>query len=691
MRVSPLPGAAVWALAAAVAGHMPAAAQSRPAATASYTFARDIAPIVFTHCATCHRPGAIGPFSLLTYDDVSQHARQIAEVTKRRVMPPWKPEPGKGEFLDSRTLTQAQIDLIQQWVASGSPEGDPRDLPALPQWTGGWQLGSPDLVVTMPEPYLLRADGPDVFRTFVLPIPTPSPRYVRAMEFRPGNPRAVHHANLGIDHTRVSRRLDEQDAEPGHTGSMAQEAGYPPGYLLGWTPGQRPRPSPDGMAWRLERDSDVVAGVHLQPTGKPESVTVSVGFYFTDEAPVRAPIGLRLGSQTIDIPAGERAYSISDSYTLPVDVEVLAIQPHAHNLARQMEAHASLPNGVVVPLIVISDWDFRWQDVYRYAAPIRLPRGSTISMRYVYDNSAENARNPFHPPQRVVWGQKTTDEMGDLWVQLVPRVDRELLPLADDVARKVRGEDLKAYTTLLAREPLSALRHDAVGLLYLQGGDAGQAVPHFRESIRIDPTVAATHYNLGLALSMQRKLDEAAAAFRQAAALDPQHADAQNNLGALLHVAGRFDEAMTHYRRALALKPDNAEAHDNLGRILSARGARIEAIAHFRRALDLKPDWASPLTGLAWIYATSPDAATQDASQALRLGERAAALTGRADPSVLDALAAAYAAAGQFDRAVSTARAAVQAATRGAVPALAADIRRRLALYEDRKPFRAGS
>jgi hypothetical protein len=146
---------------------------------------------------------------------VRQHARQIAEVTRNRVMPPWKPEPGRGEFLDSRALTAEQIDVVQRWVAAGSPEGDPRDLPSPPQWSDGWQFGKPDLVVTMPEPYAVRADGPDVFRTFVLPIPTTGPRFVKAMEFRPGNARVVHHANLGIDHTRSSRRLDEQDAEPG--------------------------------------------------------------------------------------------------------------------------------------------------------------------------------------------------------------------------------------------------------------------------------------------------------------------------------------------------------------------------------------------------------------------------------------------------------------------------------------------
>src|SRR6185436_15239769 len=211
----------------------------------------------------------------------------------------------------SRALTDAELLKMLLWVKQGAVEGDARDLPRQPEWGSGWQLGTPDLVITMDRPFVLPAGGTDVFRTFVLPIPTTTPRFVRGIEFRPGNPRAVHHANLGIDRTRSSARLDQEDAEPGYAGGMVPDAGYPPGYMLGWTPGQRPRPSPEGMPWRLERGSDLVAQLHMQPTGKPESVQVSVGFYFTNDAPVRTPIGLRLGSETIDIPAGDAKYVVS--------------------------------------------------------------------------------------------------------------------------------------------------------------------------------------------------------------------------------------------------------------------------------------------------------------------------------------------------------------------------------------------
>src|SRR5262245_13731886 len=274
------------------------------------TFNKDIALIVWNRCATCHRPGEIGPFNLITYEDLRRHATQIAAVTARRVMPPWKPAAGKGSFQNERRLTDAELDAIQRWIAGGAPEGDPADLPQLPQFANAWQLGTPDLVVTMPAPFTVPAAGADVFRTFVIPIPLANARYVRALEFRPGNARVVHHANLGVDRTRSSRQLDARDPEPGYSGSMERDARYPEGQLLGWTPGQAPHAVPDGTQWRLEPDSDLVVQLHLQPTGKRESLQVSAGFYFTDAPPTRTPIGLRLGSETIDIPAGDSQYII---------------------------------------------------------------------------------------------------------------------------------------------------------------------------------------------------------------------------------------------------------------------------------------------------------------------------------------------------------------------------------------------
>ena len=661
------------------------------AQTPAPTFSKDVAPIVWSRCATCHRSGEIGPFSLITYADVKRRLTQVERVTRAGVMPPWKPLGPLDGFEDDRRLRPNESALLRDWIAAGAPEGDPRDLPVLPTWKSGWQLGTPDLIVTMPQAYTVRAGGGDAFRTFVLPIPLDRTRYVRALEFRPDNPRVVHHASIGVDRTKSSRRLDERDPEPGYVGGMVPDARYPEGQLLGWTPGQSPHTSPRGTAWRLEPGSDLVVQLHMQPTGKPEALRVSAAFYFTDQPPTRTPLGLRLGSETIDIPAGDREYVVSDSYVLPVDVEVLAIQPHAHNLGRRMDATATLPDGSARELMAIADWDFRWQDVYRYKTPIALPKGSRIAMRFTYDNSAENVRNPAHPPKRVVWGQNTTDEMGDLWIQIVPMSGQDAAVLAADLRRKAHGEDVAAYTKLLREDPDNPLRHDAVGDLDLEDGRFADAIAEYRKSLALNAESASTHYNLGYALAARGSASEsveAAAQFREALRIDPDYAQAHNNLGALLQLQGKVDEALEHFRRASALRPDQLDARINLARLLSALGRAGEAADAFRAVLALRADDPSALSGLAWIRATAGDEGLRNADEAIRLAERAAGATGRRDLSVLDALAAAYASAGRFSEATTVAREGINLATAAGLLAAASELRDRLILYESGKPYR---
>ena len=344
------------------------------------------------------------------------------------------------------------------------------------------------------------------------------------------------------------------------------------------------------------------------------------------------------------------------------------------------------PDGSVEPLIAIGDWDFRWQDVYRLAKPMVLPKGSRIAMRFVYDNSAANSRNPFQPPRRIEWGQNTTDEMGDLWVQLVPVRNEDARLLGEDIARKTRAEDIAAYTRVLEADPQNPLRHDAVAMLYLQDGRPEEAVTHFRESLRLNADSAASHYNLGLALSMLRQYPEATREFEQAVRLDANHAEAQNNLGAMLHVAGRFDEAAEHYRRAIELRPENAEAHSNLARVLMTQSKPAEAVDVFERALALQPDLVSALTGLAWIRATASDASLRRPGQAVSLADRARQASGGRDATAFDALAAGYAALGDFDQAAQAARLGIATAEAAGLAPLAADIRQRLELYEQRTP-----
>ena len=604
-------------------------------------------------------------------------------------MPPWKPLPGQGDFSDARRLSDDELKTLQEWIASGAAEGT-TPLPPAPEFSVGWQLGTPDVVVSMPVAYEVRADGGDLFRTFVVPIPTDRTRFVRALEVRPDNPRVVHHASLGIDRTRSSRLLDARDDEPGYAGSMVLDARYPEGQLLGWTPGQAAHAVPDGMQWRLDPGSDLVLQLHLQPTGKRERLRVAVGLFFTDAPPTRTPVGLRLGSETIDIAAGARDYAVEDRYVLPVDADVIAIQPHAHNLARRMQAAATRPDGQVVPLIAIDDWDFRWQDVYRYRAPIALPRGSTIAMKYTYDNSAVNPKNPSSPPVRVVWGQNSTDEMGDLWVQLVPRDAHDLTALVQDVRRKALSDDLAAYTKLLQADPENPLRHDAVGALYFDAGQIDNAIAHYTTSLRLNASSASTHYNIGIALASRGRRNDAIAHFEQALRLDPDYAQAHNNLGALLFLTGRRADAAEHLRRAIVLRPDNVEARTNLAALLASEGQAAEALAQYRAALAIRPDDARALAGAAWIQATAADPSLRNGDEAVTLAERAAGSTGSRDLGLLDALAAAYAEVGRFDEAVKVAEAAQLQAQQSGLTEAAAEFLERQALYRQHRPYRVG-
>ncbi len=519
------------------------------------TYTRDIAPILLDRCAGCHRPDGGAPFSLLTYEDAKGRRALIAETTARRYMPPWKPLPEHGgPFTGERRLTEAQIATIARWADSGAPEGDPADLQPARVRPNVWRIGTPDLVVRMPQPYELSAGGTDVFRNFAIPVPISQSRCVRGVEFRPGS-RAVHHSNMQIDRTGTSRRFDDRDPEPGYDGPLSPDAEYPDGHFLGWTPGQLPPLLPDDMCWRLEPGSDLLLQMHMRPTGKPETIQPTVAFLFSDRPATRIPVMLRLGKQDIDIPAGDQRFRARDTYVLPVDAQVQAIQPHAHYLAREIVAFAELPDQSTRWLVHITDWDFNWQDIYRYAEPFWLPRGTRLVMEYTYDNSAANVRNPHQPPRRVTWGQQTTDEMGDLWIQVLARDTRDRVRLAADARDKALREDIAGYQMMLRASPGDAALHESLAKCYLQIGRNDDALRHIEESVRLNPGSAAGRYNLGTALAAQGRQQEAIREFTEALRLDPTLAYAQNSLGVALYTLGRTEEAVGQFRRALEIEP----------------------------------------------------------------------------------------------------------------------------------------
>lgn len=384
------------------------------------TFNKDIAPVMFSQCSTCHRPGEVAPFSLLTYDDAKKRARQIAMITEKKLMPPWKPEPGFGKFEGERHLTDAQIALFGKWAAQGTKEGRKSDLPPTPKFTAGWAMGKPDLILRMPKAFTVPADGVDVHRSFVVPLHLPADRHVRAAEFRPGNRRVVHHATVMLDTSGKARQLELEQGGPG--GGYVSFAGpgfLPVGGLSGYVPGETPRPVRPEVVGTLPKDVDLVFGMHYHPSGKVETDQSEIGLYFTDKPGTRVGSTVLMGVLHVDIAPGDPSHLEETSYTLPTDVDVTGIGPHMHFIGKTTHFWADLPDGTTKQLIKINDWDFNWGGTYTYARPVHLPKGTVIHGVWTFDNSADNQRNPSHPPKRVTYGTSTTDEMGGAWINVI--------------------------------------------------------------------------------------------------------------------------------------------------------------------------------------------------------------------------------------------------------------------------------
>lgn len=533
------------------------------------TFNRDLAPVVFRHCAPCHRPGGAGPFSLLAYSEARRHAREIAEVTRRRLMPPWLPEGGESEWKDARSLSESEVRLFQRWLEEGAAEGDSRDLPPAPVFSPDWQLGPPDLDVELPDAYALGPEGPDVYRNFVIPLPLASNKVVSAFEFHPGSP-SVHHARILFDHTGQCRRLDGRDSEPGFAG-MNLPAKFPPGQLLAWTPGRQPRRNPPELNWVLESGSDLVLQMHMQRTGKQESVRPRIGLYFTDTPPARTPFVMGVVAQWIDIPPGATNVTVTRSFEMPADAQLLAIMPHAHYLAREVVCRALTAGGPPRVLLRIPRWDFNWQDLYRYQNPPLLARGTRIEFSITYDNSEANPRNPHRPPRRVTYGPQSSDEMGEIWLQLMPGNPAALAALRKEKSLMDGRETAVYYRNILEAHPDDAAAHVGLGKALGPLGQSAEAARHFEAALALDPACVEAHYYLGAIFFEKRQYPEARREFEGELRLDPNCYKAEVGLGLICIQEQDLEQAERHLRAATRANPADPGAQEILGRIVKAR------------------------------------------------------------------------------------------------------------------------
>ncbi|MFQ3591639.1 MAG: hypothetical protein SNJ82_00410 [Gemmataceae bacterium] len=381
-------------------------------ATEVPTYSQEVAPILYTHCASCHREGEAGPFPLLSYADARKRAKLIARVVGEKSMPPWMPEAPAGTFHDERKLTAAQIDTLQRWAKAGAPEGDPKNAPAVPHFKTGWQLSTPDLVVKMAKPFEIPAEGRDIYWHFVFPLNLTKEKYLCGVEIRPSNRRVAHHAVGILDTSGTARKLNANNKGNGYPG---YSPGFlPAGFIPSYAPGMTPRFFDKDTTIVLKPGTDLVLQMHYHPTGKVETDQTEIGLYFTERKPAKGPVIIAMASEEIDIPAGERKYRATDRFKLPVDMQVRNIWAHMHTIGKTVRVTATLPNGTKRQLLHIPDWDFNWQDTYLYREPFVLPKGTIVDAEWTWDNSADNPRNPFSPPRRIRLGEDSTDEMSGL-------------------------------------------------------------------------------------------------------------------------------------------------------------------------------------------------------------------------------------------------------------------------------------
>jgi hypothetical protein len=400
---------------------MPAQSSDTP------TFSRDVAPILYRNCVTCHRPGEIAPMSLITYQQTRPYARSIRERIELGTMPPWHAEAPRGTFLNERGLSAADKEILSRWANNGAPEGDPKDLPPVPVFTEGWTIGKPDAVVTMTEPFNVPASGTIEYQYFSVPTNFTEDNWIQAVEIRPGVRSVVHHvlvfASEPGDTVRPQPFLP---ANAGPLGPLAQQIGPAVvaavrnrlqngpsmrGPLIATTaPGTNAVIFQSGEALRIKAGSVLTMQIHYTATGKPEQDRSSVGFVFAKEPPKQEVRSASFVNVQFVIPPGDGNHRVDSQIEFTQDTHIVALFPHTHLRGKSWEYRLTYPDGHEETVLSVPHYDFNWQTYYEFAKPLAVPKGSRLLAIAHYDNSANNKANP-NPAVEVRWGDQTWQEM----------------------------------------------------------------------------------------------------------------------------------------------------------------------------------------------------------------------------------------------------------------------------------------
>lgn len=390
-----------------------------PASTSSakltkVTYARDVAPILQANCVSCHRTGDVAPFSLETYQDAKPWAHAIADYTKRGLMPPWKATANCGPFWDARILSPAQKQTLADWANNGTPSGDLKSIPVVKAAyaPGDWELGTPDVVTSPARPFHLEAEGRDVYRDFTIPIDFNEDRYISALDFKPTNRTIVHHIIAYIDLTGdTCRDRDNKETEPGWSVGGGGSGVRDSDWGEGWAPGMSPRRLSDGVAIKVPKGAKLVLQVHYHKSGKPEIDQSRMGIYWAKGPVTHVLHTAAVGNPVFALLPNKTDQEVKAAFIIPFDATLWAVLPHMHMLGKDMTVTATFPDKTQKTLIEVKNWEFNWQMAYRYKEPVKIPKGTRISLVARYDNTTANPNQPSNPPKLVTFGEQTTDEM----------------------------------------------------------------------------------------------------------------------------------------------------------------------------------------------------------------------------------------------------------------------------------------
>jgi hypothetical protein len=390
------------------------------------TYAKDVAPILFANCTSCHRAGEIAPMSLMTYEETRPWARAIRDNVVNGTMPPWHADPAHGKFLNDRRLSAQEKDVISRWVAAGAPQGDAKDLPARPTYTEGWTIGTPDAVVAMEKPYDLPAQGEIPYQYFEVATNFTEDKWVQALEIRPGDRSVVHHVLVYARYpgmTRPTPIFRQQNPEGPLSPTMMKEmadpkirqeqqaAGLRRGPLMAQTaPGTPPTVYAPGTALLVKAGTVLTFQIHYTTSGKAASDRTSMGFRFASKPPATEVRTNAMLNPRFMIPPGAGNHAVEAGIEFVEDVTLYSIVPHTHLRGKSWEHRLTYPDGREQILLSVPKYDFNWQTEYIFAEPLRIPKGSTLKSVAHYDNSKANKANP-DSTQPVYWGDQTWEEM----------------------------------------------------------------------------------------------------------------------------------------------------------------------------------------------------------------------------------------------------------------------------------------